>query len=166
MVQNHEFGWKFSNGRYFYQAYPTAAFGTVGFMPPEQELQGIVTRVSDIYALGRTYTLLLFADLRESMAATFDLCLAFQQSEHLTGAVSRLPIFAPRDLYIDAARLIDNMTQPQPDERIQDIEAVDKCLMQIEQECRNVMLQAPKSSNSAEERRPWHAWILDRLKKS
>jgi hypothetical protein len=33
----------------------TAAFGTIGFMPPEQENDGIVTQKTDIYSLGITF---------------------------------------------------------------------------------------------------------------
>jgi serine/threonine protein kinase len=42
------------NGLYEYDAPLTGAFGTPGFMSPEQELEGIVTPCSDVYSLGWT----------------------------------------------------------------------------------------------------------------
>ncbi|HEX6051587.1 MAG TPA: hypothetical protein VFZ21_20110, partial [Gemmatimonadaceae bacterium] len=52
-------GWspweKDDGGRYHYNVPTTGAFGTPGYMPPEQEIDGIVTPRSDIYALGRTF---------------------------------------------------------------------------------------------------------------
>lgn len=46
--------WGKVNGRYHYTAPITLAFGTPGYMPPEQEIDGIVTPTSDVYSLGRT----------------------------------------------------------------------------------------------------------------
>jgi serine/threonine protein kinase len=47
--------WTKADGRYRHQAPLTGIFGTPGYMPPEQEVDGVVSVVSDIYALGRTF---------------------------------------------------------------------------------------------------------------
>lgn len=132
-MQNDEFGWKLLDGRYFYRAPITSIYGTPGFMPPEQELRGIVIRASDIYSFGKTLALLLLDDLFQEAGVPSPLRIALAESQ-LSETVSQLPKFALRALYTDAARLIDRMTPAQPSERIQDVQTVDECLMQIEQE--------------------------------
>ncbi|MDF2774300.1 MAG: hypothetical protein K0S86_3800 [Geminicoccaceae bacterium] len=94
-------GWsaweKDDNGRYHYNVPVTGAFGTPGYMPPEQEIDGIVTPLSDIYALGRT-----FADLfwpGNSIGA------------HLASAG------APAAIETAIGSLVVRMTAAQPEER-------------------------------------------------
>jgi hypothetical protein len=45
---------KDADGEFRYRPPLTAAYGTPGFMPPEQEIDGMVLETSDIYSLGMT----------------------------------------------------------------------------------------------------------------
>jgi serine/threonine protein kinase len=46
---------KNERGDYFWNQPSTFAFGTEGYMPPEQEVDGIVLPTSDVYSLGITF---------------------------------------------------------------------------------------------------------------
>ncbi len=52
---NYTYWKKRENGTYWLDIPPTVVFGTVGYMPPEQAIDGTVLPVSDVYALGRTF---------------------------------------------------------------------------------------------------------------
>jgi serine/threonine protein kinase len=60
-VRDEAYGWQLSNGRYIYRCPITGMYGTVEFMPPEQQADGIVAPASDIYTLGLTLPLLFLA---------------------------------------------------------------------------------------------------------
>jgi hypothetical protein len=60
--KDDEYGWRKSGNRYRFAVPLTGMFGTPGFMPPEQEVDGIVTPVSDVYALGRTFERLFWGE--------------------------------------------------------------------------------------------------------
>jgi serine/threonine protein kinase len=67
-LRNRVSSWRKTDGKYRYSTPSTAAFGTPGYMPPEQALDGIVTPVSDIYALGRTFAQLFWDSPLELVA--------------------------------------------------------------------------------------------------
>lgn len=98
--------WQQKDDDDFYYVPITVAFGTPGFMPPEQELYGTVSEASDIYSLGRTFSE-IFWPSRGS-------------DESFAGATDGERSDREKAL----AELIDAMTAPQPRDRprrVQDV---------------------------------------------
>jgi len=100
-----------------YQIPMTHDFGTPGFMPPEQAVDGIVTPASDIYALGRTFIYLFFRpdDV--------------ERNENISESV----------LHLDAQKklgdfIMDKMYEPQPNNRLQKMSDVYKWLKLLYEE--------------------------------
>jgi serine/threonine protein kinase len=86
----------------------TAAYGTPGFMPPEQDRDGILTVKSDIFSLGVTLAHLFVPDSDNPLVDLF----AAEQDELLDGLrllvrdmVSEDPMSRPRDMDEVARRL-------------------------------------------------------------
>lgn len=87
-------GWRKVGNEYKYFDHSTAIFGTPGYMPPEQEIDGIVTPASDVFSLGRTFAKLLWERPIEHV-------MAFDNEN--------------KDTLL--ARLVLRMVQPQPKQR-------------------------------------------------
>ncbi len=116
--ENRDTYWKKNvNGQYLYEDLRTTAFGTPGYMPPEQELDGIVTPASDIYALGMTF-------LRHFWPVTkrpgFDVV-----------AVGKAKIGQGDGIENEIACLVTDMTASQPSNRIQTMQEIVERLMSI-----------------------------------
>jgi serine/threonine protein kinase len=90
--------------------HPTALFGTPGYMSPEQEIDGVVTPLSDVYALGRTFEQLFWGKPVDFVIAT----------QAARGQVSPL------------MRLVESMVSPRPQDRPQSAERVLARLKELE----------------------------------
>lgn len=114
--------WEKHEGKYWYHGRLTAAYGTPGYMPPEQALDGIVLPTSDVYALGRTFTELFLRPL-------------------LSPVENQLPVDSLTDAKVRSMAgkievLIRRMTMAQPQERIQSMDIVATELRRIQDEMR------------------------------
>jgi serine/threonine protein kinase/pimeloyl-ACP methyl ester carboxylesterase len=125
--------WSVSNGRYSFHPYPTEAYGTPGFMPPEQAAEGIVTFRSDIYTLGLTFACLFFASHHRSEYDT-PFIVEWQRGWRLSIVPSAFADQHTQQLCIQIEALIESMTKPQPNDRLQTTLVVDKALSRIEKE--------------------------------
>jgi serine/threonine protein kinase len=96
----------------------TGCYGTPGFMAPEQERDGIVTVRSDIFSLGKTFTLLFFPDQR-TLAVPADEC---DTRLALVGLVRAMveadPSLRPSDM-ADVVRQLVAADQPYLDQNVQ-----------------------------------------------
>lgn len=100
---------KNSNGAYQYNSPTTGEFGTPGFMPPEQELDGVVSPASDVYALGQTFIRTFWPTRQESEFP----------NRWITARSGAAGQFQQR-----LAQLLDKMVELQPARRIQTMEEV------------------------------------------
>ena len=108
--KNSEYGWRKTGDRYRFATSETAMFGTPGFMPPEQEIDGIVTPVSDVYALGRTFERLFWNEPVEIVA---------QRSQPSIGRL---------------LKLVQRMVEPEPSDRPQSMAEVLAALQHLDVE--------------------------------
>jgi len=88
-------GWRKTDGEYRYFDRSTAWFGTPGYMPPGQEVDGIVTTASGVFGLGRTFERLLWERPVEHV-------MAFEEEEEMA---------------TPWASLVHKMVLPQPNDR-------------------------------------------------
>jgi serine/threonine protein kinase len=110
---------KRENGSYWYDARSTGAYGTPGYMPPEQAVDGTVLPASDVYALGITFVELFF------------------NSERQASVINRLSdAKVQRSLTEKIEPLIRKMTSSQPQDRIQSMDIVVTELRRIQDEMR------------------------------
>jgi TIR domain/Protein kinase domain len=108
---------KRENGSYWYDGPLTEAYGTPGYMPPEQAIDGIVSPASDVYALGITFIRLFYP-------------FWFRDE-------SQLPVNdSLADEKFRITPLIDRMVMAQPHERIQSMDVVVTELRRIQDEMR------------------------------
>jgi len=133
------YGWHYSNGRYFFRCPPTGAYGTPGFMPPEQSMDGVVTPLSDIYTMGLTFGLLFFK--RPGPDDRFGDASWGGQQWHFSRIGSELAPSHLRDPYIRIAEMIDSMTRVHPNDRVQDVHTVEAFLVDMEHRLRNMLPQ-------------------------
>jgi serine/threonine-protein kinase len=98
----------------------TGRFGTTGYMPPEQEHQGIVTTRSDIYSLGVTFCSLFFP----------------KQCRPDVGQLvhGHVPPHFPDEFgHLDELRiLLTQMTEPDPEKRPQSMAEVSERIRQLQ----------------------------------
>jgi serine/threonine protein kinase/pimeloyl-ACP methyl ester carboxylesterase len=128
--------WQVSNGKYSFHPYPTEAYGTPGFMPPEQAAEGIVTFRSDIYTLGLTFACLFFADQYRAHHGT-PFLVAWHQGWRLSSIPSESTDQNTRHSYMEIEVLIESMTKLQPNDRLQTVQVVDGALSRIETQIGN-----------------------------
>ncbi len=133
--------WQLANGQYSFHVFETEAYGTPGFMPPEQAAEGIVTPVSDIYTLGLTFAQLFFSDQYRSKHRE-----PFLISWQLGWRLSRFLPSEVRPFCILIESLIESMTKIQPKDRLQDIQAVDESLAQIQNQVDEIASSIPKAA--------------------
>jgi len=125
--------WKSSNGIYSFQPYLTEAYGTPGFMPPEQAAEGIVTAVSDIYTLGLTYAFLFFYDLFDGFKYNNPPFLVEWQSGRRIQH-SNVARGFDGDLirkYTSIQDMLLRMIKIQPQDRFQSMEEIEKLLLVV-----------------------------------
>ncbi len=113
----HSYWEKDPNGNYHYDGPLTGAYGTPGFMPPEQELDGIVSRTSDVYALGWTL-------IRTFWVARSEGEFLFRWMRAKQGNVGALQQ--------RAAKVLDRMILAQPSNRPQTMEDVVTDLLDLQ----------------------------------
>src|SRR5579875_3206492 len=100
--------WTKQDGRYDYAQFEVSElFGTPGYMPPEQELDGIVSPVSDVYSLGVTIDRLFFDDGRVRMAP---------MQGHISAKIQAL---------------VSQMCRPDPSERLQSMHQVENAIRSV-----------------------------------
>lgn len=121
-------GWsmweKDAGGKYHYERPITGVFGTPGFMPPEQEVDGIVTPESDTYALGRTFRYLFWPTMNDFEFDELDTrnvleSMGVKLEDSVDGVDPELK------------ELVRRMIKPQPEERIRPLAAVAQTLSGI-----------------------------------
>src|SRR5262249_35121407 len=84
----------------------TAAFGTPGFMAPEQERDGVVTVRSDIFGLGRTLKVALFPSDSANQASNAHVNEVAKSLWELLASMTHLdPARRPQSMRIVADRL-------------------------------------------------------------
>lgn len=101
---------KGESGQYRWDQPATAVFGTPGYMPPEQEIDGIVQPSSDVYSLGKTFSHLFWP-----LVDPADLYV-----ERLTGTNIKEKTHVEKSI----KALINAMTAAAPDDRIQGMNEV------------------------------------------
>lgn len=103
--------------------YATAAFGTIGYMPPEQQIQGEVTEQTDIYALG----VLLFEILCPYQFKEF----TFESPAEIHNKLKE----HNKELPIQISNIIFKSTQEKPSNRYLNIKEL---ILEIEKKERNI----------------------------
>jgi serine/threonine protein kinase len=115
-VRTYSYWRKNAGAQYSYHPPMTGAFGTPGFMSPEQELEGIVTPASDIYTLGKTLTYLFWPNNSRDMSQYNALLAARSPASSLEARM---------------AKLVLTMVSPQPKDRPPSMRSVAESLDEL-----------------------------------
>lgn len=124
--------WREDKGRYIFTPYPTEAYGTPGFMPPEQATKGIVFTSSDIYTLGLTLAHLFFLDLYKQGGIRVPFLVAWHSGWRFGDVLGGAGLEDPALTWVrQIENLIARMTKCQPEDRIQTMKEVEEVFRNI-----------------------------------
>ena len=112
---HHSLWSKGNDSKYSYHPPTTGIYGTPGFMAPEQELEGVVTPLTDIYSLGKTFIQLFWPCGNRDMShrGAFFATRSKNEANRMIG------------------NLVINMIEAQPSDRPQSMTEVCNSLRQI-----------------------------------
>lgn len=123
--------WTKEDNTYRFRPPTTAAFGTPGFMPPEQARDGLVTVQSDIYTLGLSFVWIIFGNLLNNSKDNYSVAasIAMWQSgfRYSKSGINDKNYF----VYSEVERFLEKMTNTQPTERVQTLEEIRSFLIAI-----------------------------------
>ena len=123
--------WTREDNTYRFQPPRTAAFGTPGFMPPEQARDGLVTVQSDIYTLGLSFVWIIFGNLINNSNDSYSVAdfISMWQSgfRYSKSGINDKHYF----VYSTIEHFLEGMTKTQPTERVQTLEEIRSFLIAV-----------------------------------